>query len=305
MPPGETRPGGFHRPDISGKCRTVSSEPKTTLRVLSWNVNGLRAIDRNGFFRRWLTRSAAFFVGVQEVRARYEQLPRRLQRPRGWHTHLVTAERKGYSGVCFYSRQEPQAVHTSIGDEFDREGRLQIAELGPLVVANAYFPNGSGVDRDHSRVPFKLAFYRALFDRLDEYRSQGKRVLVMGDFNTAHRDIDLARPKQNKRTSGFLPAERQELDRWMQAGWVDSFRQFCPDTGHYTWWSQRFGVRERNIGWRIDYILACPRAAPYLRGGFIWPHVKGSDHCPLGVELDPGILVPAAVDEQAAGDTAP
>lgn len=265
--------------------------PALPLRLVSWNVNGLRAIDRKGAFRRFLSRSQAFFFGVQEVRARYEQLPRRLQRPRGFFAHLVTAERKGYSGVCLYARRDPDAVHVGLGDdEFDREGRVHIAEFGPLVVANAYFPNGSGVDRDHSRVPFKLAFYRTLFERLQQFRDAGKRVLIMGDFNTAHSDIDLARPRQNQKTSGFLPAERAELDRWLQSGWVDTFRRFETGPGHYTWWSQRFGVRERNIGWRIDYILACPRAARFLEGAFIWPHVRGSDHCPLGVELAPAIL---------------
>lgn len=264
-----------------------------SLRVLSWNVNGLRAVDRNGFFRRWLSRSGAFFVGVQEVRARISQLPRRLQRPRGWHTHVVEAERKGYSGVCSYMRRQPERVLVDLGDPaFDREGRLQIVDVGPLSLVNVYFPNGSGKNRDKSRVPFKLAFYRAVFDRIAEYTAAGRRVLVMGDFNTAHRDIDLARPKQNRTTSGFLDEERAELDRWMREGFIDTFRQFEPGPGHYTWWSQRFGVRERNIGWRIDYILACPNAAPFVRDGFIWPRVRGSDHCPLGVELASSILEP-------------
>jgi exodeoxyribonuclease-3 len=274
--------------------RTTSSAGRDkTLRVLSWNVNGLRSVDRDGFFRRWLSRSDPFLVGVQEVRARREQLPRRLQQPRGFHTHLVEAERKGYSGVCVYTRQQPERVISHLGvPELDREGRLQIVELGPLVVANVYFPNGSGVDRDHSRVPFKLTFYRALFEQLERYRERGRRVLVMGDFNTAHRDIDLARARQNRNTSGFLPEERAELDRWVAGGWVDTFRCFEPNPGHYTWWSQRAGVRERNIGWRIDYVMACPQAMAHVQGGFLLPRVRGSDHCPVGVDLDPAIAAP-------------
>lgn len=269
---------------------TSLSQDKT-LRVLSWNVNGLRSVDRSGYFRRWLSRSDPFLVGVQEVRAHHHQLPRRLQSPRGFHTHLVEAERKGYSGVCVYTRKRPERVITHLGvPEIDREGRLQIVELGPLVVANVYFPNGSGVDRDHSRVPFKLTFYRALFDHLERYRERGHRVLVMGDFNTAHREIDLARPKQNRSTSGFLDEERAELDRWLRAGWIDTFRAREPGAEHYTWWSQRHGVRERNIGWRIDYVLACERADAYVQHAFIWPHVRGSDHCPVGVELAPEVL---------------
>jgi len=139
-------------------------------------------------------------------------------------------------------------------------------------------------------VPYKLAFYAALFDRVERLRRSGLRVLVMGDFNTAHREIDLARPKANENTSGFLPEERAEFDRWMGAGWVDTFRHFEPGDGHYTWWSQRFGVREKNIGWRIDYVLASPAAMKFVRSAFIQPEVRGSDHCPVGVDVDRRIL---------------
>jgi len=129
-----------------------------------------------------------------------------------------------------------------------------------------------------------------VFDRVERLRRSGRRVLVMGDLNTAHRELDLARPKGNHKTSGFLPEERAELDRWIDAGWVDSFRRFEPGGGHYSWWSQRQGARERNVGWRIDYVLASPAAAKYLRRAFIQPEVRGSDHCPVGVDLDPAIL---------------
>jgi len=260
------------------------------LRVLSWNVNGLRAADAKGF-RRWLVRCRAEVVGVQEVRAREEQLAPPLRSPRGWHAHFSPALRPGYSGVALFARRAPDALETRLGQpEFDREGRLQIARFGRLVLANVYFPNGNGKDRDNSRVPFKLRFYRALFERLQRLRRGGLRVLVMGDFNTAHREIDLARPRQNRETSGFLPEECAELDRWMAAGWVDTFRHFEPGPGHYSWWSQRAGVRARNVGWRIDYVLASPAAMRFVRGAFLKPEVQGSDHCPVGVELAPEIL---------------
>ena len=179
-------------------------------------------------------------------------------------------------------------METSLGDEaFDAEGRLQIARWGALTIANVYFPNGSGKNRDNSRIPFKLDFYRRLFEVLEPAFAAGEPVLVMGDFNTAHRPIDLARPKQNEKTSGFCPEERAELDRWLQAGWVDTFRAAHPDAeGHYTWWSQRGDVRARNVGWRIDYVLASPALAPLVTDAFILPDVQGSDHCPLGVEID-------------------
>ena len=261
-----------------------------SVRIVSWNVNGLRACAKRGF-ARWLARSQAEIVGLQEVRALPEELPPGVRQPRGFTAFFSAAERRGYSGVGLYARRAPDRVETSLGvPRFDREGRLQIARFGRLVVANVYFPKGSGTARDNSRVPFKLAFYRALFDRLARLRRGGLRVLVMGDFNTAHREIDLARPKQNVENSGFLPEERAELDRWIEAGWVDTFRRFEPGPDHYTWWSQRFGVRAKNIGWRIDYVLASPAAMRHVRGAFIESRVGGSDHVPVGVEVDPRIF---------------
>ena len=253
-------------------------------------MNGLRACESKGF-GKWLAGSGAWLVGVQEVRAPVEAIPAALTQPRGFATHFVAAERAGYSGVGLFARQAPDRVETSLGKaRFDAEGRLQIAHFGRLAVANVYFPKGSGTERDNSRVPYKLAFYAAVFARLARLRRGGRRVLAMGDFNTAHHEIDLARPRENRGTSGFLPEERAELDRWEKAGWVDTFRRFEQGPGHYSWWSQRQGARERNVGWRIDYVLASPQALPFVRGAFLWPKVRGSDHCPAGVELDPAIL---------------
>ena len=264
------------------------------MRIASWNVNGLRACVRKGSFSRWLQRSSAAIVGLQEVRATAAQLPPDAV-PQGWHAHFSSAEQAGYSGVGMLSRVEPDEVRTELGEPcFDREARVQLARFGRLRVANIYFPNGNGTDRDNSRVPYKLSFYRRLFELLQRYRRAGQRVLVMGDFNTAHHPIDLARPRQNQQTRGFLPEERAELDRWLQAGWVDTFRAFEPGPGHYSWWSQRSGARARNIGWRIDYVLASPTAMPFVRGAAIERDVQGSDHCPVTVEVDPGILGHAA-----------
>jgi exodeoxyribonuclease-3 len=264
--------------------------PSQKLRILSWNVNGLRACGGKGF-GRFLGRSGAWLAGVQEVRARQDELPRALCAPRGWFTYFVAAERAGYSGVGIFARREPDRVETSLGEaRFDAEGRLQIAHFGRVVVANAYFPKGSGPERDNSRVPYKLDFYAALFERMERLRRGGRRVLVLGDWNTAHREIDLARPRDNQRTSGFLPEERAELDRWVAAGWIDTFRRFEPDAGHYSWWSQRQGARARNVGWRIDYVFASPAAMRFVRGAFLLPKVRGSDHCPAGVDVDPAIL---------------
>jgi exodeoxyribonuclease-3 len=270
--------------------------PPKRLTLKSWNVNGLRAAHQKGFLD-WLAASKAHFVGLQEVRAELDQLDPELARPRGWHTAFCAAQKKGYSGVGIYAKRRPDAVHTTLGrPELDAEGRLQDVRLGALRVINAYFPNGNGTvlpdgKRSNDRIPYKLDFYRALFDHLEPARLAGDRILVMGDFNTAHREIDLARPKDNRKTSGFTDIEREELDRWLRSGWHDTFRHIHGDLpGAYSWWSQRPGIRARNIGWRLDLVLASPGALPYLQDAFIDAHVLGSDHCPVGVHLDPAVL---------------
>ena len=256
------------------------------MRIISWNVNGLRACARKGF-AQWLATSKAQIVGLQEVRALPEQLPGEIRALPRWHQHYFPAERLGYSGVGLLSRRRPDDVVTSLGEErFDREGRLQIAHFGKLAVVNGYFPKGSGTKRDNSRIPYKLEFYRLVFAHVEALRGDGKRVLVMGDFNTAHNEIDLARPKANVENSGFRPEERAEMQRWVDAGWTDTFRHFHTEGDHYSWWSQRQGARQRNVGWRIDYVLACPSAMRYVRKAFILPEVSGSDHCPVGVDVD-------------------
>ncbi len=255
------------------------------MRIVSWNVNGLRACAAKGF-DRFLEASKADVIGVQEVRAFPAQLDEKTRSPRGWHAHFAAAERAGYSGVGVYSRAKPDKVETTLHDaRFDSEGRVLIAQFGRTSVVNAYFPKGSGTERDNSRVPYKLDFYAALFERVQKLKRRGP-VFVIGDYNTAHEAIDLARPKTNEKTSGFLPEERAEMTRWIDAGWVDTFRARHPgEAGHYTWWRQWGGAREKNVGWRIDYVLASPTAASRVRDAFIWPQVLGSDHCPVGVDI--------------------
>jgi exodeoxyribonuclease-3 len=265
------------------------------VRVLSWNVNGLRAVMAKGFLE-WLDDQAqqgAAVIGLQETRAERHQVAHVYDAlvERGWHVVLTPAVRKGYSGTALLSRRRPEVIETAFGQpSFDVEGRLQVARFGRLVVVNGYFPNGNGKDRDNSRIPYKLDFYRFVFALLDAERQRGGRILVMGDWNTAHREIDLARPRDNGGTSGFTPVEREELDRWIRAGWVDTFRAFDPAPGRYSWWSSRFGVREKNIGWRIDLVLASAGAMPFVRGGFIQASVQGSDHAPVGVDVDDEVL---------------
>ncbi len=266
------------------------------MRVLSWNVNGLRAVMGKGFLR-WLdeqTAQGATIVGLQETRAESDQVAHvhDALAERGWHVVVTPAVRKGYSGTALLSRQRPDVIETSFGrPEFDVEGRLQLARFGRLVVVNGYFPNGNGKDRDNSRIPYKLDFTRFVFDLVDDERRRGGRILVMGDINTAHKEIDLARPKENVGTSGFTPVEREEIDRWIRAGWVDTFRAFDPSPGRYSWWSSRFGVRAKNIGWRIDMVLGSAGVMPFVRGALLQSDVTGSDHAPVGVDLDDTVLV--------------
>jgi exodeoxyribonuclease-3 len=265
------------------------------MRVLSWNVNGLRAVMGKGFLS-WLdaqTALGAQIVGLQETRAENDQVAHvhDALAERGWHLVVTAAARKGYSGTALLSRRRPDVVQTSFGrPEFDVEGRLQLARFGRLTVVNGYFPNGNGKDRDNSRIPYKLDFYRFVFDLLDEERKRGGRILVMGDLNTAHREIDLARPKDNVGTSGFTPIEREELDRWLRAGWIDTLRVFDSSPGRYSWWSSRFGVREKNVGWRIDLVLASSAAMPFVTNAFIQSDVMGSDHAPVGVMVSDDIM---------------
>lgn len=255
------------------------------MRIVSWNVNGLRACARKGF-SRFLAASDADVVGIQEVRAFPDQIEPKVRAPKDWHCHFAPADRPGYSGVAIYSRQAPDDVQTGLGEpRFDAEGRYLEARFGRLRVASVYFPKGSGTARDNSRVPYKLDFYAAVLQRVQRLKRAGP-VLVLGDYNTAHTPLDLARPKSNERTSGFLPEERAALDAWLAAGWVDTFRKRHPNQhGHYTWWAQWGGARQRNVGWRIDYVLASAAADRRVRDAFIWPQVSGSDHCPVGVDL--------------------
>ncbi len=255
------------------------------MRIISWNVNGLRACAKKGFLDI-LNASDADVVCLQEVRAFPEQLPDEVRQPPGWHAVFSPAQRPGYSGVAVYSRQAPSRVETELGDpSYDIEGRYLLVRFGRLSVASIYFPKGSGKERDNSRVPYKLGFYGEVFARVQQLR-RGGPVYVTGDYNTAHEDIDLARPKTNRKSSGFLPEEREELSRWLAHGWVDTFRKQHPgEEGHYTWWRQFGGARENNVGWRIDYVLASPSAASRVSDAFIWPQITASDHCPVGVDI--------------------
>jgi exodeoxyribonuclease-3 len=253
------------------------------MRVATWNVNGLRAIERKGFLP-WLESCGADVVFLQEIKALPEQLSDEVREPRGWHVELNAAEKPGYSGVAVYSRERPDEVVRGLGAPlFDAEGRVISARFGDLHLVGAYFPNGA---RDLSRVPFKLEFYETMLAHANRLREQGLHVLVTGDWNTAHQEIDLARPKDNVKTTGFLPQERESLTKFLAAGWADAFRRLNPDARErYTWWAPWRGSRERNIGWRIDYPVVDEALLGRIGSCEIHHDVKGSDHCPVTIEV--------------------
>jgi exodeoxyribonuclease-3 len=253
------------------------------VKLASWNVNGLRAALRGGLVD-WLEAERPDVVCLQEVKARPDQLDADVLARLGYRTYWHPARRPGYSGVATLCRREPVSVQIGLGRrEFDREGRVLLTELPGFVLVNAYFPNSQ---RDHGRLDFKLAFCRSIARRLAALRRAGKHVVMCGDYNIAHRAIDLANPRQNENNAGFLPEERAWLDRFLARGWIDSFRHVCPAPGHYTWWSYRAGVRERNIGWRIDYFCIDEGLEPKLASAHHDTLVRGSDHCPVRLELD-------------------
>lgn len=253
------------------------------MRLYSWNVNGIRAAQRKGFLD-WLSRDQPDILAVQETKAHPDQLDRVLRQPEGYHTYWASAERKGYSGVGLYTRIEPDEVQIGLGiPEYDREGRTIIADYGEFILIAAYFPNGG---RDHSRVPFKMAYKHDFLAYVEAKRKQGRKVIFCGDINTAHQPIDLARPKQNQNATGFLPLERAWIDKVVSLGYFDTYRALYPgEEGAYSWWTYIGGARDRNVGWRLDYFFTCPEAWSMVAGAGIHPEVYGSDHCPVSLEL--------------------
>jgi exodeoxyribonuclease III len=256
----------------------------STITLLSWNVNGIRAAFRKGF-AQWLGTSRPDILCLQETKARPEQVVKELERITGYHHHFVSGTKPGYSGVALFSKREPLSLSHSFGDKrFDDEGRIIMADYGDFLLFNVYFPNGKASPQ---RLQYKMDFYEAFLKEMAKLLKQGKRIVICGDVNTAHREIDLARPRENAKTSGFLPQERAWIDRLLAAGFVDTFRMLEPGPGHYTWWDQISRARERNVGWRIDYFFVSENLRANMKRAFIQPEVMGSDHCPVGIELSP------------------
>lgn len=251
--------------------------------LYSWNVNGLRAAYRKGFLD-WLYYAKPDILGLQETKCHPDQLTKEQRQPEGYFTYWAAAEKKGYSGVALMSRKEPQSVQIGLGiEDYDREGRTIVADFGNFVFITAYFPNGS---RDHHRVPYKMAYKADFLDYCNQLRAQGRRVIFCGDVNTAHNNIDLARPKQNQKTTGFLPIERAWIDDLVEQGYVDTYRYLYPDQeGAYSWWTYIGGARDRNVGWRLDYFFVSEDLSDRIVEATIHRDVLGSDHCPVSLGI--------------------
>jgi len=259
------------------------------MKMVSWNINGIRAAWKKGL-PEYLESCGADLVFLQETKAHPEQLERELLSPPGWGSAFEAGDRKGYSGVAALWRRdtvgEPDEVQRGLGvDRFDAEGRVVMVRYGDLCVFGNYFPNGG---KGPERVDYKLDFYDVMLQRMNELRRRGRDVVVCGDYNTAHRPIDLARPEQNRNTSGFLAEERAWMDRWFAEGWVDTFRHLHPDARDvYSWWSYRLVARPKNVGWRIDYFLVDEAAKDRIVSAEVVTGQEGSDHCPVWLELAP------------------
>jgi exodeoxyribonuclease III len=255
------------------------------LKLISWNVNGLRAVMKKEFLSI-LNSSQADIFAIQETKIQEPQLTEAMTVVDGYHSYFSHAStKKGYSGVGVYTRREPRAVRHGIGiPRFDDEGRILELEFDEFNFFNIYFPNGQ---MSEERLAYKLDFYEAFFDYTNRLVAAGRSVIIAGDYNTAHNEIDLKHPGPNSKRSGFLPIERQWLDRIVKDGYVDSFRSLHPDTVKYSWWSYRFSARKTNAGWRIDYFFTSKDLFDQNKVADAWidNDIFGSDHCPVGLSL--------------------
>lgn len=254
------------------------------MKLVSWNVNGIRAAHRKGFLD-WLHAEAPDVLTVQETKAHPEQLPAKLRQPDGYHSWWASAERKGYSGVGIFSKSQPRDVQIGLGiEKFDSEGRTIIADYGDFTLMTTYLPNGKASEE---RLRYKMAYKEAFLDYANCLRAAGKSVVFCGDINTAHNEIDLTHPKPNSKYSGFLREERDWINKVVGQGYIDIYRHRNPDKeGAYSWWSMRGGARAKNVGWRIDYFFISPDLLERVAAAEIHADVMGSDHCPISLTLE-------------------
>jgi exodeoxyribonuclease III len=255
------------------------------MKIFSWNVNGIRACVKKDAYFPFLEQYNPDILFLQETKAHVIDIPDNIQNPSGYHGVWHSAEKKGYSSVAMLTKHKPIHVFEGMGNEkYDREGRIIGAEFDEFIVFGVYFPNGG---QGPERLQYKFDFYKDFFEFCQEFRDAGKNVIVCGDYNTAHNEIDLARPKENVGNSGFMPEERAWMDKLVdEMGYIDTFRALHPEPERYSWWSYRTAARKRNKGWRIDYIMTNKEFKPFIKDAEIHDDVLGSDHCPVSITVD-------------------
>ena len=253
------------------------------MQIVSWNINGIRSIYKKNFLE-WFLKTKADIICLQEIKAQEEQIPNDLLKIPDYYFYFNQALKKGYSGVAVYTKQKPLKINDKLGlKQFDEEGRMLELEYSDFILINLYLPHGG---RQKENLKYKLKVYDYLIKYLKHLKQNtNKGIILAGDFNIAHQDIDLARPDENRDNIMFTPEERERIDKIINLGFIDTFRQFHQDGGYYTWWPYMFHARERNLGWRIDYIFVSQLLLSHLKNSFILSKIMGSDHCPIGIEL--------------------
>ncbi len=250
-------------------------------KLLCWNVNGIRAIKKKGFFD-WFYKESPDILCLQETKVNLDQLDEDFRNLKGYKAYWAYPERKGYGGVAVFTKNEPREVQYDFGKGFDVEGRVIIAVFPEFTLFNIYYPNGKS---SPERLRYKMEFYDVFLKYIDSLKAKGEKLVVCGDVNTAHKEIDLARPKENSKSSGFLPEERAWMDKFVSHGYIDTFRRFNQEPDNYSYWDIKSGARARNVGWRIDYFFVSENLLTSLTSSFIQKDVTGSDHCPIGITL--------------------
>ncbi len=252
-------------------------------KFISWNVNGIRAVDKKEALK-WIDKADIDILSLQEIKAQKEQIPTTIFDRNYANSHINSSSKKGQSGVALFTDIKP--IHQDITNHVDilDEGRINEFHFENIAFFNVYFPNGQ---RNEERLEYKMAFYDRFLNHLQKLRAEGKSIIVCGDVNTAHTTIDLARPKANENTSGFLKCERDWMDKFVACGYVDTFRHIHknkPDS--YSWWSYRSNARTNNVGWRIDYFFVSEDLKNNIKDAYILDKIMGSDHCPVGLEIE-------------------
>ena len=252
------------------------------LRIKCWNINGIRASWKKGL-PEWMEKDNPDIICFQETKALPDQLGDEIKNFKDYKSYFFSAEKKGYSGVAVYTKKEPLRVNMGLNDPlFDNEGRVLEMEFDNFILFNVYFPNGG---RGPERIKYKLDFYNSLFKRTESLRKKQKNIIICGDYNTAHKEIDIARPKENANTSGFMAIEREWIDKIIGMNYIDIFREYNKEPGQYSYWDQITRARDRNVGWRIDYYMITKEMQDIISNATLHMDVPGSDHCPIGLEI--------------------